>query len=61
MPWCYGFPFNTGLRHPQYLGVVLTLFGTLPMLMSLGLERRILLGRFGGDGLMGDPLPFWKA
>ena len=36
VPWCYGFPFNTGLRHPQYLGVVLTLFGALPLVMSLG-------------------------
>ncbi|CAK9089382.1 unnamed protein product [Durusdinium trenchii] len=47
VPWCYGFPFNTGLRHPQYLGVVLTLFGTLPMLMSkemlqMGLPQLVL-------------------
>mmetsp|Transcript_18198 Transcript_18198/g.47454 ORF Transcript_18198/g.47454 Transcript_18198/m.47454 type:complete len:228 (-) Transcript_18198:1166-1849(-) len=27
IPWCYGFPFNTGLRHPQYVGVVLTTWG----------------------------------
>ena len=33
VPWCHGFPFNTGLRHPQYLGVVLTLFGALPLVM----------------------------
>ena len=39
VPWCYGFPFNTGLRHPQYLGVVLTLFGALPLVMSLGETR----------------------
>lgn len=51
MPWCHGFPFNTGLRHPQYLGVVLTLYGALPLLMSkellqLGLPQ--LVGR--GEG-----------
>lgn len=34
VPWCYGFPFNTGLRHPQYLGVVFTLWGGLLMLLS---------------------------
>jgi len=33
VPWCYGFPFNTGLRHPQYLGVVLTLWGALLVLI----------------------------
>lgn len=37
VPWCYGFPFNTGLRHPQYLGVVLTLWGALPVLLCRGL------------------------
>ncbi|CAE8689459.1 unnamed protein product [Polarella glacialis] len=34
VPWCYGFPFNSGLRHPQYTGVVLTLCGALPVLLS---------------------------
>lgn len=29
VPWCSGFPFNVGLRHPQYVGVVLTLWGVL--------------------------------
>ncbi|CAJ1338484.1 unnamed protein product [Effrenium voratum] len=47
VPWCHGFPFNTGLRHPQYLGVVLTLYGALPLLMSkellqLGLPQLVL-------------------
>ena len=32
VPWCTSFPFNVGLRHPQYVGVVLTLLGlTLPV------------------------------
>eukprot|EP00933_Yihiella_yeosuensis_P047289 TRINITY_DN4303_c0_g4_i1.p1 TRINITY_DN4303_c0_g4~~TRINITY_DN4303_c0_g4_i1.p1 ORF type:complete len:231 (-),score=33.38 TRINITY_DN4303_c0_g4_i1:181-873(-) len=47
VPWCYGFPFNSGLRHPQYLGVVLTLLGALPMflckeLASMGLPQAVL-------------------
>mmetsp|Transcript_47856 Transcript_47856/g.89589 ORF Transcript_47856/g.89589 Transcript_47856/m.89589 type:complete len:229 (-) Transcript_47856:91-777(-) len=47
VPWCFGFPFNTGLRHPQYLGVVLTLFGALPIvgtkeLTQLGLPHLLL-------------------
>jgi hypothetical protein len=29
VPWASGFPFNIGLRHPQYVGVVLTLLGGL--------------------------------
>lgn len=32
VPWAYGFPFNVGLRHPQYTGVVLTLWGILIMI-----------------------------
>eukprot|EP00931_Biecheleriopsis_adriatica_P086936 TRINITY_DN61483_c0_g1_i1.p1 TRINITY_DN61483_c0_g1~~TRINITY_DN61483_c0_g1_i1.p1 ORF type:complete len:253 (-),score=51.18 TRINITY_DN61483_c0_g1_i1:57-755(-) len=39
VPWCYGFPFNAGLRHPQYLGVVLTLFGTLPLFVTRDLSQ----------------------
>jgi hypothetical protein len=27
VPWCFGFPFNSGLRHPQYVGVALTTWG----------------------------------
>lgn len=27
VPWCHGFPFNSGLRHPQYVGVALTTWG----------------------------------
>ncbi len=34
VPWCTSFPFNVGLRHPQYVGVVLTLFGILLPLAS---------------------------
>lgn len=26
VPWCTGFPFNVGLRHPQYVGVVLNIW-----------------------------------
>ncbi|CAE7338611.1 Slc35f3 [Symbiodinium sp. CCMP2592] len=48
VPWCHGFPFNTGLRHPQYLGVVLTLFGALPIVVTreltqLGLPHLVLV------------------
>lgn len=48
VPWCHGFPFNTGLRHPQYLGVVLTLFGALPVVVTreltqLGLPHLVLV------------------
>ena len=43
VPWCHGFPFNTGLRHPQYLGVVLTLFGALPLVMRLSENSRVTL------------------
>merc|ERR1719440_907360 len=44
VPWAYGFPFNVGLRHPQYVGVVLTLFGALSVmlckeLVALGLPQ----------------------
>jgi len=38
VPWCHGFPFNTGLRHPQYLGVVLTLWGGLLLLLCQDLS-----------------------
>ena len=35
VPWCSGFPFNAGLRHPQYVGVVFTIFGlALPALSA---------------------------
>jgi len=27
VPWCTGFPFNVGLRHPQYVGVVFGIWG----------------------------------
>merc|ERR1719163_2779475 len=39
VPWCTGFPFNVGLRHPQYVGVVLTLWGALTVLLCEGLAR----------------------
>jgi hypothetical protein len=34
VPWCYGFPFNTGLRHPQYDGAVIGFWGVLNMVIS---------------------------
>jgi len=34
VPWCDRFPFNVGLRHPQYVGVVLTILGALLLLTS---------------------------
>jgi len=48
IPWCFGFPFNVGLRHPQYVGVVLTLWGGLlvllsPALAETGLPQAILV------------------
>ena len=39
VPWCKGFPFNVGLRHPQYVGGVLTILGALFVLMSADLVR----------------------
>jgi len=48
VPWCYGFPFNVGLRHPQYVGVVFTLWGGLTLLLSdelaqLGLPQAVIV------------------
>eukprot|EP00928_Gymnodinium_smaydae_P030552 TRINITY_DN22688_c0_g1_i1.p3 TRINITY_DN22688_c0_g1~~TRINITY_DN22688_c0_g1_i1.p3 ORF type:complete len:241 (-),score=47.93 TRINITY_DN22688_c0_g1_i1:364-1044(-) len=40
VPWCHGFPFNTGLRHPQYVGVVLTLGGALAVFLCEELAAR---------------------
>ena len=34
VPWCSAFPFNVGLRHPQYVGVVLTILGGVFVLLS---------------------------
>lgn len=47
VPWCYGFPFTSGLRHPQYVGVVLTLWGALTVLVceelaALGLPQMVM-------------------
>lgn len=39
VPWCSGFPFNVGLRHPQYVGVVLTIYGGVACLLSESLVR----------------------
>mmetsp|Transcript_16049 Transcript_16049/g.35925 ORF Transcript_16049/g.35925 Transcript_16049/m.35925 type:complete len:231 (-) Transcript_16049:37-729(-) len=39
IPWCSSFPFNVGLRHPQYVGVVLCLAGGLTVLMSAELAQ----------------------
>lgn len=41
VPWCSGFPFNAGLRHPQYVGVVLTLWAAMTVLLC---EELALLG-----------------
>mmetsp|Transcript_55828 Transcript_55828/g.88478 ORF Transcript_55828/g.88478 Transcript_55828/m.88478 type:complete len:234 (+) Transcript_55828:47-748(+) len=46
--WCHGFPFNVGLRHPQYVGVVLTLWGALTVVLSkeladIGLPQVVLV------------------
>ena len=32
--WCTDFPFNVRLRHPQYVGVVLTILGAVMVLAS---------------------------
>mmetsp|Transcript_31964 Transcript_31964/g.55937 ORF Transcript_31964/g.55937 Transcript_31964/m.55937 type:complete len:143 (+) Transcript_31964:3-431(+) len=42
VPWCSSFPFNIGLRHPQYVGVVLTLWGALALLLTPAAERAML-------------------
>ena len=34
IPWCKGFPFNLGIRHPQYVGAVLTLWGAAALLWA---------------------------
>lgn len=34
VPWCHAFPFNTGLRHPQYVGSVLSIWSMVIMLMT---------------------------
>jgi len=34
VPWCYGFPFNTGLRHPQYLGGTMFVWGMAHLLIT---------------------------
>jgi len=42
IPWCSSFPFNVGLRHPQYVGVVLCLAGGLTVLTSAELAQLAL-------------------
>ena len=39
VPWCTSFPFNAGLRHPQYVGVVLTILGGVALLLSEAMVR----------------------
>ena len=39
VPWCSSFPFNVGLRHPQYVGVVLTLWSAILLCLSEGTLR----------------------
>jgi len=34
VPWCTKFPFNLGLRHPQYVGVVLNIWGLAILLLT---------------------------
>eukprot|EP00040_Diaphanoeca_grandis_P003422 m.24883 g.24883 ORF g.24883 m.24883 type:complete len:234 (-) comp14786_c0_seq1:129-830(-) len=34
VPWCTGFPFNTGLRHPQYLSGVMFPWGLAHLLIT---------------------------
>jgi len=34
VPWCTGFPFNVQLRHPQYVGVVLTFWAMAFVLLT---------------------------
>jgi hypothetical protein len=34
VPWCDGFPFNLGFRHPQYVGGYLTQLGVIAMVAS---------------------------
>jgi methylene-fatty-acyl-phospholipid synthase len=36
VPWCTGFPFNLGVRHPQYLGSVLSVWAFLALLWGSG-------------------------
>lgn len=45
--WCYSFPFNMGLRHPQYIGSVLswtsiTVFFLVPSMVA-GLIANLLV------------------
>jgi|TARA_B100000524_G_scaffold258345_1_gene140228 hypothetical protein len=34
VPWCTGFPFNIGFRHPQYVGAIISQLGVISMLAS---------------------------
>ena len=43
VPWCTGFPFNIGLRHPQYVGVVLTLLGATTVMIAAPLALFVQL------------------
>jgi hypothetical protein len=43
VPWCSSFPFNVGLRHPQYVGVVLTILGGATVIVSAPLVENGLL------------------
>jgi len=53
---CDGFPFNTGLRHPQYVGVALTLLGGATALLGAeaaltdGVVSALLACVCGGGG-----------
>ena len=47
VPWCTGFPFNVFTMHPQYAGVVMSLFGGGVLMMTPQHAR----GGFGGVGV----------
>jgi hypothetical protein len=43
VPWAYGFPFNVGLRHPQYVGVVLSISGASTLTPATCIASYVLL------------------
>ena len=52
VPWCTAFPFNAGLRHPQYVGVVLTLVGGLaPLLCEASVRNGLVQAALAWAGM----------
>lgn len=43
VPWAYGFPFNVGLRHPQYVGVVMSIMAATLVAACAGTVQLMLL------------------